>query len=264
MPNEEIDIDTDKWWKEKWVIIPMVLGVLIIGYIFVMSVFLMINPRLSENSQGNIVQKQINEEPQQIEEKLVEKEVLTINGVALKELYSYPDFGFYIFQADISRLEQVNWVNEIRNRLQYSDANWLNVYIFDKAPDLSRVKNAPKNLPANMILETQKLAPNYDLSVSKDFYITLCQKQENNTYNHYFTSGYFNWQWQTDIGDTANQCPKLSVKIDNPKTEKIIETTDSAIPSYIQEKQESKYETTLLDKFEEDFKQNGFNNLNTR
>lgn len=170
----------------------------LIGFLF----FVFLNEDTDNNTKQQIKEETIKNPitNQQPKYKLME-------DIELTELYKYPEFGFYIFK--INRMPEFipALLENLIIAFDFGTSEQQTVYIFDRMPDLSKVLKAPKQLPANLIIETQKLKPLIETISYKDFVYQACvfNKQLNN-YDLYYTSVANNYMWSLDKGDSKNTC----------------------------------------------------------
>ncbi len=129
------------------------------------------------------------------------KYTFTHSDIELTELYKYPKYGFYIFQSNQDALEIVDYLS---STFSYDSKNWLRIYIFNHKPNLTKVKNATKETPANMIIETEKLFPYIKYSSIKNYGNTLCYNNPlTNQFDFYVINEFTNWNWQHNLNSNA-------------------------------------------------------------
>lgn len=90
--------------------------------------------------------------------------IRTFKGHNFTELYRYPQFGLYLFAIDEGYIpidDLFDVFTEMRKNLEYGENDSLEVFVYNYKPNISSVVNAPKAVPAQMLLNSTKLLPKY-------------------------------------------------------------------------------------------------------
>ncbi len=142
-----------------------------------------------------------------IPEQKIQPVYKTFGTVKLKEVYTYPQHGFYVYEYDKSNTSlDLDIVEIMTKTLKYNNEGWgLEVYIYDKKVDVTPFRNAPKQLPANLIIEADKQFPHARLMSIKDHSDSLCAyNYSENRAIYYFRSFATDWNWTQPGGDDGN------------------------------------------------------------
>lgn len=101
----------------------------------------------------------INTKPQE-----VKPIIRTFKGYNFTELYRYPKFGLYLFAMEKEYIPIDNIFDvftEMRKNLEYGENDSLEVFVYNYKPNISKVSQASKIIPAQMLINATELMPKY-------------------------------------------------------------------------------------------------------
>lgn len=90
--------------------------------------------------------------------------IRTFKGYNFTELYRYPEFGIYLFAMEKEYIpidDLFDVFTEMRKNLEYGENDSLEVFVYNYKPNVSQVVNAPKTIPAQMLINATNLMPKY-------------------------------------------------------------------------------------------------------
>lgn len=139
------------------VIIAIILIGMLLGFVDDNSSSTTIQAPTSQTSQQQTVQEV---KPQKIPKHVIR----TFKGYNFTELYRYPQFGLYLFMIDKEYIpiDDIFYVfTEMRKNLEYGENESLQVFVYNYTPNISKVVDAPKTLPTQMLINATNLQPKY-------------------------------------------------------------------------------------------------------
>ena len=90
--------------------------------------------------------------------------IRTFKGYKFTELYRYPEFGLYLFAIEKEYIpidDIFDVFTGMRKTLEYGENDSLQVFVYNYKPNISKVSQAPKTIPAQMLINATELMPKY-------------------------------------------------------------------------------------------------------
>lgn len=181
----------------------------VITIIFVTGILLIL---IKNSPTANNYKETYKKEAKLIEEKIQDVSVdpnITYKNIKFKEVYKYPQFGIYVYQIEEKYVKNnpanINELFQYSLNLAHGEANFKNVYFFCNDIDVKALEEAPKRLPANLLLEIWKDYPYLEISSYKDNQENICVYNGYN-YDYFHLNLVLGTDWEIEKGDPNQQC----------------------------------------------------------
>lgn len=133
----------------------------------------------------------------------------------LKEVYTYPPFGIYMYVTDKQpTLDTFYWIDI---RTAYGEKNDKEIYIFNSMPNIQLFEDAPKNVPAHLMFAAERQRPVFwgmktqGSTYTGQYIQKLACIYNGSYYDSYKNDNFTNFEWvNTNNNETDNVCKTYS------------------------------------------------------